>query len=206
MITGISSVENKISAILLAAGTSSRMGQPKMLLPWGSTTVLGQVISTFAAAGVEDIVVVTGGARQQVEKMVSGLANKVPVRTAFNPEYAHTEMLGSIQVGLEALCPGTRAALIGLGDQPQVLEETIRQISTAYVRSGSLLVMPSYQNHRGHPWLVARTLWAEITALSSTTTPRQFLNLYAGQMEYIEADRSILEDLDTPADYSRQRP
>ncbi len=52
-----------ISAILLAAGQSRRMGRPKLILPWGDTTVLGQVVATFAAAGIEDILVVTGGAR-----------------------------------------------------------------------------------------------------------------------------------------------
>ena len=58
----------EISAILLAAGQSRRMGRPKLILPWGETTVLGQVVSTFAAAGIEDILVVTGGARDQIEE------------------------------------------------------------------------------------------------------------------------------------------
>ena len=71
---------NNISAILLAAGLSSRMGQPKLLLPWGERTVLGQVVATFAAAGIEEIIVVTGGVREQVEMLVAELANEVPVR------------------------------------------------------------------------------------------------------------------------------
>lgn len=58
---------NAIAAIILAAGLSKRMGQPKMLLPWGETTVLGQVVATIAAAGIEDILVVTGGEREGVE-------------------------------------------------------------------------------------------------------------------------------------------
>ena len=60
-----------ISAIILAAGQSKRMGQPKMLLPWENTTVLGKVIETIQHAGVEDILVVTGGARNEVEKIVA---------------------------------------------------------------------------------------------------------------------------------------
>ena len=59
-----------ITAIILAAGQSKRMGQPKMLLPWGETTVLGQVIETVQSAGVGNILVVTGGAREQVEEIV----------------------------------------------------------------------------------------------------------------------------------------
>jgi molybdenum cofactor cytidylyltransferase len=109
---------NNISTILLAAGLSSRMGQPKLLLPWGGTTVLGQVVSTFAAVGIEEIIVVTGGVREQIEGLVAELAKDYPVRTVYNPAYARGEMLSSIQAGLSALNSQPRAALIGLGDQP----------------------------------------------------------------------------------------
>jgi molybdenum cofactor cytidylyltransferase len=197
---------NNISAILLAAGLSSRMGQPKLLLPWGGTSVLGQVVSTFAAAGMEAIVVVTGGARKQVEKLAAELAKKYPVRTVYNPEYARGEMLSSIQAGLAVLDSQARAALIGLGDQPQVREETVRRICAAFVQTRSPLVIPSFQNRRGHPWLAARSLWPKILALPISSTPRQFLNTCAGQVEYVAADESILQDLDTPEDYARQRP
>ncbi len=197
---------NNISAILLAAGLSSRMGQPKLLLPWGNTTVLGQVISAFTAAGVEDLVVVTGAAHEQIEGVVTDMSNKFPVRSIFNPGYSQGEMLSSIQVGLAAQNPHILAALIGLGDQPQVLEETVRGICSAFVRTNAPLVIPSFQNRRGHPWLAARVLWSSLLALPATTTARQFLNTYTGQVEYITADRTILQDLDTPADYARLRP
>jgi molybdenum cofactor cytidylyltransferase len=199
-------MRNNISALLLAAGLSTRMGQPKLLLPWNKTTVLGQVISTFAAAGMEEIVVVTGAAREQIEGLVSELADILPIRSVHNPEYANGEMLGSIRAGLAALSSNAHAALIGLGDQPQVLEQTIRCICDAYVRNKSPMVIPSFQNRRGHPWLAARPLWPKIMALPTSTTPRQFLNTYAGQVEYVAADQSILQDLDTPSDYARQRP
>jgi molybdenum cofactor cytidylyltransferase len=195
-----------ISAILLAAGLSSRMGQPKLLLPWGGTSVLGQVVSTFAAAEVEDIVIVTGGARQQVEGLVAELAKEFPVRVVFNPAFERGEMLSSIQAGLAALGSQTRAALIALGDQPQVREETVRRICAAFVQTSSPLVIPSFQNRRGHPWLAAASLWPVILALPLSTTPRQFLNTHAALVEYVAADESILQDLDTLEDYARQRP
>ncbi len=197
---------NNISAILLAAGLSSRMGQTKMLLPWGITTVLGQVVVTFAAAGIEEIIVVTGGARELIESMVTELAKKYPVQTVFNPEFTRGEMLSSMQAGLAALGPETEAALIGLGDQPQVREETVRRICDTYIHTLSPLVIPSFEKRRGHPWLAARSLWPGIMALPFSSTPRQFLNTYAGKVEYVAADKSILQDLDTPADYARMRP
>ncbi len=195
-----------ISAIVLAAGESLRMGRPKLVLPWGGTTVLGQVVATFATAGIEDILVVTGGGRIQVEAEVARLAGQYPVRAIFNTGFEHGGMLSSIQVGLEALGPGVCAALIGLGDQPQIRQATVRQISAAFVKTESPLVIPSFQHRRGHPWLVARSLWPEILSLLPPATPSQFLNAQAAQIEYVLADESILKDLDTPEEYDRQRP
>ncbi|MBA4380576.1 MAG: hypothetical protein C0393_07885, partial [Anaerolinea sp.] len=84
---------NAIAAIILAAGESKRMGQAKMLLPWGETTVLGQVVATVAATGIEDILVVTGGGREGAEAEVSRLAADFPVRAIFNAGYATGGML-----------------------------------------------------------------------------------------------------------------
>src|SRR5829696_1295957 len=117
-----------ISAIILAAGESKRMGQPKMLLPWGETTVLQQVIATYQRAGVEDIIVVTGGAHRQVEEIV----NKSGAHHNFNKEYSNGEMLSSIQCGLASMATQAQATLIGLGDQPQVREGTVRLICETF--------------------------------------------------------------------------
>ncbi len=210
-------MDTKISAILLAAGESRRMGRPKLLLPWGKTTVLGQVISTFAAGlgsfSAEEvppfgweIIVVTGGSRQQVEQVVEGWTQKGPIRVIYNPAHTRSEMLGSLQTGLSALGPAVSAAMIGLGDQPQVRPETIRSLCRAYARSKAPLIVPTIHQHRGHPWLVERSLWAELLALPSDATPRQFLHEHAEETVYIQADESILQDLDTPEDYQRLQP
>ncbi len=87
-----------ISAIILAAGKSKRMGQPKMLLPWGKISVLGQVLSTFQQAEIDDITVITGGAHEQVEQIVY----QHKVRSVFNNQFAGGEMLSSLQLGLAA--------------------------------------------------------------------------------------------------------
>ncbi|HQU35362.1 MAG TPA: NTP transferase domain-containing protein, partial [Anaerolineales bacterium] len=118
-----------ISAIILAAGESKRMGQPKMLLKWGKTTVLEHVISVFANAGVEDIVVVTGAARDEVEKIVAVAQTSCPARSVFNEGFVEGEMLSSIQCGLRDLAEkDSSAALIALGDQPQVREGSVRRV------------------------------------------------------------------------------
>ncbi|MBI4731751.1 MAG: nucleotidyltransferase family protein [Chloroflexi bacterium] len=197
---------HNVSAIILAAGESQRMGQPKLLLPWGGRTVLGQVVSTFAAAGIEEIVVVTGGTRELVEEEVGRLARQFPARAVYNPEYARDGMLSSIQRGIGSLGLRPRAALIGLGDQPQVREDTVRATCVAFVEKRAQLVVPTHGGRRGHPWLAARPLWDEILSLPASITPRQFLAIHAGKIEYVETDDSILQDLDTPEDYASQRP
>jgi molybdenum cofactor cytidylyltransferase len=192
-----------ISAIILAAGQSKRMGQPKMLLPWGKTTVLGQVISTFQAAGIEEIVVVTGGAREHVEQIV----NQHKARCVFNKDYARGEMLSSLQLGLESLSPQVEATLIGLGDQPQVQVGTVRSISERFRERESKLIVPSFQKRRGHPWLVQRSLWHELLALKFPRSPRNFINEHSQDIDYLEVDTpTILADLDTPQDYNTSHP
>jgi len=192
-----------ISAIILAAGQSKRMGQPKMLLSWGTLTVIEHVVVTFLNAGIEDILVVTGGVHQEVEKAI----DRFPVRKIHNREYENGEMLSSLQYGLREIREQTQATLIGLGDQPQIREESIRLICETYRKDKSELIVPSFQMKRGHPWLVARRLWNAILELKPPQTPRDFLNQYADKIQYMNVDTpTILADLDTPEDYQNARP
>lgn len=195
-----------ISAIILAAGESKRMGRPKMLLPWGDRTVLGQVISTYQAAGVQDILVVTGGVREQVE----AIADQLGARCVFNEAYSSGEMLSSLQRGLGSLAQEgaeVEAALIGLGDQPQVQDGCVRRICEAFQAQKERLIVPSYQRRRGHPWLVERSLWNDLLELRPPRSPRDFLNRHTGEIRYVEVDTpSILADLDTPQDYQESHP
>ena len=191
-----------ITALILAAGQSKRMGKPKMTLPWGNTTVLEQVINTFRAAGVDDVLVVTGGDRKHVEMLAGNSA-----KTVFNPDYAKREMLSSVQVGLMGTKPGTEAILIALGDQPQVQERSVRLVMDTYRKSGASIVVPSFQMRRGHPWLVARYHWDEIRHMQNPETLRDFLNRHAEEIHYVEIENnSILQDLDTPQDYEKSKP
>jgi len=197
-----------IAALLLAAGQSKRMGQPKMLLPWGTVTVIEQVIRVFAEAGMDDILVITGGAHEQVQDIILNGSREYPVRTAYNKDYESGEMLSSIQCGLRDLTQESiGAALIALGDQPQVEESSVRRVCEAFLQTKSPLVVPSYRMRRGHPWLVARSLWNEILSLGPAQTPRNFLNAHAEAIHYVELDSpTILADLDTPEDYRVARP
>lgn len=197
-----------ITAIILAAGKSTRMGSPKMLLPWGDTTILEHIISVFANAGVDDILVVTGGAHELVKVVIQECQKKYPVQSVYNQDYMAGNMLSSIQCGLRQLTDtNTGVAMIGLGDQPQIQERSVRLLCAAYLQTQSPLVVPSFQMRRGHPWLVARSLWDELLELNQAQTPRDFLNTHAKDIFYVDMDTpSILADLDTPEDYRTSRP
>ena len=191
-----------ITAIVLAAGQSTRMGEPKMLMPWGKSTVLQTVISTLQTSGMKDIIVVTGGARQHVESLVGK-----SVQTVFNKEYASEQMLVSIQVGLEAKMREAGAALVCLGDQPQIQERSVRLIIGAWNQNSAAIIIPSYEKRRGHPWLIARKYWDEIMSMSADQTMRDFFDRHKGDIFYVNVETpSVLQDLDTPEDYLKFKP
>jgi molybdenum cofactor cytidylyltransferase len=192
-----------ISAVVLAAGLSSRMGHPKMVLPWGETTVIGRVVEVLAEAGVGETLVVTGGGAEQVKNVLHGL----PVRTIDNPKHAEKDMVYSLQLGLQQASLGSEAALVVLGDQPQIQLETVLAVLKAHSKDEASLVIPSYRMHRGHPWLVGRSLWPFIQEIQPPDTLRTFLDHFQRNIRYIEVcDDSILRDLDTPTDYARDKP
>ncbi|WP_322807904.1 nucleotidyltransferase family protein [Thermanaerothrix sp.] len=196
---------DKIGAVVLAAGLSRRMGAPKLLLPWGERKVLEHVIVTLWEAGIKNIEVVTGGYREQVENLLRVLP--FPIQWVHNPEFAEGEMISSLKVGLKHLPQHLEAALIVLGDQPQISQDIITQLVKRYAERKSMLVVPSYQMRRGHPWLVDRRLWAELLALPAERTLRDFLSLHAEKIDYLVVDTpSVVQDLDTPEDYEQMKP
>ncbi len=147
-----------IGAVVLAAGMSRRMGQPKQLLPWGKTTVIGQVVNVLQAAQVAQIVVVTGKSREQVEQTLKNTS----AQCVFNPRYETSEMLTSLKVGISRLHDEVQAVLVVLGDQPQIQVSVVQGLIEQYRLGKGVLIVPSYQMRRGHPWLVDRSLWQEI--------------------------------------------
>lgn len=189
-----------IAAVVLAAGRSQRMGEPKLPLPFGRTTVIGQVVGVLAEAGLAEIVVVTGAAEEPVRSALAG----APVQLVHNPQYEKSEMLTSLQTGIRALTADAKALLVTLGDQPTIEASVVRAVIDAYHSHGARLVVPSYQMRRGHPWLADRSTWADLLALDETQTMRDFLRAHEREIHYVTVDTpGVLMDMDTPEDYRR---
>jgi molybdenum cofactor cytidylyltransferase len=190
------------AAIVLAAGLSRRMGRFKLTLPWGDRTVIGQVVATLEAAGVEEIIVVLGHRSDKVTQALAGTT----ARIVFNPDYASGEMLSSIQTGLCALDAEVEATLLCLGDQPQMMIATVCAVAAAGAESGwGQIVIPSYRMRAGHPILLPCWLWPEI--LECTGTLRDVMTAHRHRTRFLVVDTpAILADLDTPEDYAAGRP
>lgn len=179
------------------------MGRHKLVLPWGDTTVIGQVVRTVLQAGLEEVVVVTGASHQEVDLAL----RDQPVCLALNSRFEEDQMILSVQTGLRMLSPRAEAALLCLGDQPQLEVTTVQQVLEIYRARGATLIIPSFQMRRGHPWLIDRSLWQEFLDLQPPTTMRDYLNCHADQITYVEVDQgTILLDLDTPEDYQKYAP
>jgi molybdenum cofactor cytidylyltransferase len=190
-----------ITAIVLAAGLSTRMGRPKPLLPWGQHTVIEHILSVLLDCPVEEILVITGHEREAVEKRLAGW----PARAVFNPQYAAGEMLSSIQSGLRAAAREASAALIVLGDQPALEQAVVEQVVSAYGQGAGSLIFPSYQRRRGHPLLVGRRHWPDIVALGEGQSLRELFRGIDHGIFHVEVTTSgVLRDMDTPADYARE--
>jgi len=195
-----------VSAVVLAAGLSRRMGTNKLLLPFGERTVLAQIISVLQSCPLGEIVVVTGHEHEKVEDMLGRYPGRKGsgFRFVYNPDYATGEMLSSIQAGLVAMREALHcdAALIVLGDQPHIERRIVDQVIAAH-KPGTV-VIPSFNRRGGHPILIDRACWPEVLALPLNANLREVLRAHADWLHYVEVDtETILRDVDTPEDYGQ---
>ncbi len=192
----------RITAIVLAAGLSSRMGgRPKPLLPFGNQRIIERILTVLAGCPIEETVVVTGHCRYAVERQLEAWR----VRPVFNPSYASGEMLSSIQVGLRAACGESNAALFVLGDQPALEVSVVRAVIAAFRAGRGTVVIPSFQMRRGHPLLIGLQHWNGILELQQGQTLRDYLRHIETQICHVEVDTaSILRDMDTPEEYRQE--
>lgn len=196
-------VRRKVVPIVLAAGMARRMGEMKVLLPWGSNeTILDHILDETHLGERFGAVVVTG----HEADAVNAIAERHHLKTVHNPDYAAGDMLSSMKAGLRAMPASACAALIVLGDQPLLRWQTVRAIVTAYQEGKGRIVAPSYQMRRGHPILIDRMYWDEILALPADGAPRDVVNRHADATHYVLVnDDAILVDVDTPEQYQAAR-
>jgi molybdenum cofactor cytidylyltransferase len=182
-----------IGAIVLAAGSSSRMGRPKALLEAGprGSTFTDAILTTLGAAGVSAVrVVVAPGFERPGSSYV------------VNPE-PRNGMLSSIHCGLNAFQGSLDAVLVWPVDHPLVVRDTVVAMIAAFRTGNPPVVVPTYQGRRGHPVLFAARVVPELLAADPSSGARAVVHAHDDRLELAVADRGVVADIDTPEDYAR---
>lgn len=188
-----------VSAIILAAGTSSRMGTPKQLLRAGKTTLLEHALNSVRNSSADEIILVLGSAAGQIQQSISTKDLKVVVNDAYREG-----MGSSLRTGISAVNPDAEGALIVLGDQPFVRSSTLDRLIEHHHRSRPQIVIPTYKGFRGNPVLLDRSVFPELMHISGDIGCRAIFGNHTENISKLAVDDAgILLDVDTREDFQK---
>jgi molybdenum cofactor cytidylyltransferase len=186
-----------ISAVILAAGASTRMGTQKLLLPLGGEPLVRRTVRQVSDAGFDDVLVVVGSDWESTLAALDGL----PIRHAVNAEYA-SGMGSSFRTAIEHL-PDTDAVMFALADQPFVTTNEYRTVLDTYRRQAPAIVSVRYGDVMAPPHLFQKEFFPEIAQLQHGA--RSLLQKYLERTTVLHFDADLLMDIDTPEDYELAR-
>jgi len=186
-----------ISAIVLAAGKSERMGRPKALLPFRGRTFLENILDAISHTSIEDTFVVLGHHRDEIERSLS-----LP-SVVFNPNYEQG-MITSFQAGIRALSWDASGAFLFLVDHPVVEPATIEAMIMNL--APNRIVLPTFEGRRGHPVLFSSEVLEEILALPPTEGANIVVRKNPARIVEVPVNTAgILVDIDTPQQFEKLR-
>lgn len=188
-------MKQRLSAILLAAGASTRMGRPKALLEYGGETFLDRQIALYSSIGARVICVLGHDA----ERLAAGLRRADEAVLVLNPA-PEAGQFSSLQCGLRVLCADTEAFFFTPADSPGVRPETLKALLDGFDPQAADCVQPEHGGRHGHPVLAAARMAAEFLALPRERSAREVIRL--SRRRFIDvADPFVLLDVDTPEAY-----
>ncbi len=186
------------TAIILAAGEPRQMSHFQPMLKLNGKSVIRRQIEAFRAAGVSDILVVTGYHAGMLERHLSGEA----VRFVKNADYATTDMMASVQCAVRALPPACECALITPGDVPYLNADTIGEL----LRSAKPVAIPSFRGSAGHPAMIRRSCFPALLDYAGERGLRGALAQWKRETEFVPTDENgMLTDINTELDYRREQ-
>lgn len=193
------STHSQTAGIILAAGGSERLGQPKQLLDWFGKPFVVQVVQNAITAGLTPIYVVTGSDREQIESFLTSL----PVVCVYNPQWAEGQST-SMKVGLAALPQICDRVMFLLSDQPQVSPVMIRQLIERNNVQRAAITAPLVQGQRGNPVLFARETFDALMTIQGDQGGRAVFSKF--RVDYLPwVDRRDAFDVDQETDIARLR-
>lgn len=185
--------------VLLAAGTSSRMSDFKLLLPYKNKPILQHVIDAIRASKLDKVIVVLGYNRETLLDKVDFSG----IEIVFNPEFKMGQS-ASLKTGLSHVSTLSSAAIFILGDQPLITSAIIDRLVDSYQQSKSKIVLPTYKGRRGNPVIMNRSLFPELMMLTGDTGGRELIRKYHKFVTEVEMnDKAVIGDIDTDEDYQR---
>jgi molybdenum cofactor cytidylyltransferase len=191
----------RFSAVVLAAGSSSRMGGPnKLLLPVAGEPLVRRTVRTVLAAGVQEAVVVTGHQAREVMQVLSDL----PV--TLQPNLRHEDgQMRSVAAGVAALAQATDAILVCPGDLPLLTSADLMELMDAFAaHTEHSIVIPRHAGQRGNPIVFAAAYAPEVAAGRRLIGCRKLAAEYPEETWWLEAAHArYTTDVDTPEDYER---
>jgi molybdenum cofactor cytidylyltransferase len=194
-----------ISAIILAAGRSRRMGVQKLLLPYGGETLIGHIAAEVLRSPVDRTFVIVGQDAARVAAALPaapGSGQHIEIIT--NPDPGG-EMLSSVRCGLRALPPDCEAVLVALGDQPSITADLVGRMVAAYRASGRGIVVPVHGGRGGHPIIFSTRYRQEVLSRFDDVGLRGLRQAHPEDvLELDSPDPAVLSDMDYPADYRRE--
>jgi molybdenum cofactor cytidylyltransferase len=186
-----------ISAILLAAGQSKRMGELKQLMPFGQSTIVEQAVDNLLSSAVDEVIVVVGYKARDVTRAIAAK----PIKLVINPDYEQG-MSTSIIAGLKSVHSRTQGVMLALGDQPLVNSQIINRLIEEFYNHDKGIVVPTYQGRRGHPIIFAIKYKEQLLELSGDMGGRQIIENHPDDVLEVAVDsESIVADFDTTDDY-----
>jgi molybdenum cofactor cytidylyltransferase len=189
-----------ISAILLAAGESKRMGQPKQLLLIDGQPILVRSLGNLMASQVDEVILVLGHHADLILAEVQRYLQR-GFKVVLNPYYREG-MSRSLQEGLRQVHKNSEAVLIALADQPFVEIQSLNKIIQAYHHTPYGIIVPTYRGRRGNPVLLSLKYRQEMESLTGDVGCREILKRYQEDVLEVEVDSpGILKDIDTPTDF-----
>jgi molybdenum cofactor cytidylyltransferase len=198
---GVNSGAFSLAAVILAAGRAARLGQPKLLLPWGNTTIVGHLIHLWQGLGADPLVVVCAKQDSKLDAELDRLS--FPRQCRIENPNSHLGMFSSIQRA--AQWPGWNHGLthwaIVLGDQPHILLHTLQHLVEFAKAHSTRICQPMHQGRPRHPVLIPRTVFAELARATSADL-KQFLSDYQ-VVGCVCKDPGLDLDIDRPEDYTR---
>lgn len=189
-----------VGAVVLAAGSSSRMGSPKQTLQFRGVSLLRHAALAALGAGCDPVIVVTGAHSELSRRELDGLN----VREVLNTRW-ETGMASSIRAGVEGLVSAdadSAAAVLLLCDQPHVTADVISDLVAAHRATGMSVIASTYGGSFGVPALFSRTLFTELTRLEGRSGAKEVIKRYASEAHFLPFPCGEV-DVDTPDDFSR---